>query len=85
MEGECQPWSLDNYFENVCYNITIDDACHNANDNHVLAQVNEEWIIYDTPLISENELLEQDFIDDEEFSDDVYKSNDDESSGDKPS
>ena len=65
--------------ENVPYNITTDDACDGTNDNHVWAQVNEEWTIYDTPLISENELLEQDFIDNEELSDDVYESNDVES------
>ena len=81
---------MDTYFENVRYNITTDDACHDANDNRVLAQVNEERIIYDTPLISENELLEQDFIDDEEFSseefsDDVYESNEDRSNGDESS
>ena len=79
------------YLENVPYNITTDDACDDAcddanddaNDNHAWARVNEEGIIYDTPLISEDELLEQDFIDDEELSDDVYESNDDESSDDE--
>ena len=30
------------YFENVSYNITTDDACDDANDNHVWARVNEE-------------------------------------------
>ena len=68
-----------NYLENVPYNITTDDACDDANDNHARARVNEEGAIYDTPLISEDELLEQDFIDDEELSDNVYESNDDES------
>ena len=63
------------YLENVPYNITTDDA----NDNHAWAWVNEEGTIYDTLLISEDELLEQDFIDDDELSDDVYESNDDES------
>ena len=71
------------YLENVSYNITTDDACDDANDdandNHAWARVNEEGIIYDTPLISEDKLLEQDFIDDEELSDDVYDSNDDKS------
>ena len=66
-----------NYFKNVPYNITTDDACDDANDNHAWARVNEKWTIYDTPLISEDELLEQDFFDDEELSDDVYESNDD--------
>ena len=70
------------YFENISYNITTDDACDDANDNHVWARVNEEWTIYDTPLISEDELLEQNFIDDEELSNDVYKSNDDDSNDD---
>ena len=65
--------------ENVPYYITIDDACDDANNNHAWAQVNEEGTIYDTLLISEDELLEQDFIDDDELSDDVYESNDDES------
>ena len=69
------------YLENVPYNITTNDA----NDNHAWAWVNEEGTIYDTPLISEDELLEQDFIDDEELSDDVYESNDDEFNDDKPS
>ena len=62
-----------NYFKNVPYNITTDDA----NDNHAWARVNEKGTIYDTPLISEDGLLEQDFFDDEELSDDVYESNDD--------
>ena len=57
--------------ENVPYNVTTDDACDNANDNHAWARVNEEGTIYNTPLISENELLEQDFINDEELSDDI--------------
>ena len=73
------------YLENVPYNITTDDACDDANDNHAWARVNEEGTIYDTPLISEDELLEQDFIDDEELSDDVYESNDDESNDDESS
>ena len=68
------------YLENVPYNITTDDA----NDNHALARVNKEGTIYDTSLISEDELLEQNFIDDEELSNDVYESNDDESSDDEP-
>ena len=42
------------YLENVCYNITTDDA----NDNRAWARANEEGTIYDTPLISEDELLE---------------------------
>ena len=46
------------YLENVSYNITTDDACDDANDNHAWAWVNEKGIIYDTPLISEDELLE---------------------------
>ena len=71
------------HLENVPYNTTTDDACDDANDNHAWAWVNEEWTIYDTPLISDDELLEQDFIDDEEFSDDVYESNDDESNDDE--
>ena len=66
-----------NYFKNVPYNITTDDACDDANDNHAWARVNEKRTIYDTPLINEDELLEQDFFDDEELSDDVYESNDD--------
>ena len=52
------------YLENVPYNITTDDA----NDNHAWARVNKEGTIYDTSLISEDELLEQDSIDDEELS-----------------
>nr|POE61542.1 hypothetical protein CFP56_21505 [Quercus suber] len=71
------------YHENVPYNITIDDACDDANDNHVWDRVNEEGTIYDTLLISEDELLQQDFINDEELSDDVYESNDDESNDDE--
>ena len=74
-----------NYLENVPYNITTDDACDDANDNHAWARVNEKETIYDTPLISENELLEQDFIDDEKFSDDIYESNYDESNDDESS
>ena len=73
---------VDTYMENVPYNVTI-DACDNANDNHAWARVNEEGTIYDTPLISENELLEQDFINDEELSDDIYQSNDGESNDDR--
>ena len=73
------------YHENVPYNITTDDACDDANDNHAWARVNEEWTIYDTPLISEDKLLEQDFINDEELSDDVYESHDDESNNDESS
>ena len=46
---------------------------------------NEVGTIYDTPLISEDELLEQDFINDEELSNDIYESNDDESNDDKSS
>ena len=65
------------YLENASYNITTDDACHDANDNHVWARVNEEGAIYDTLLINEDELLEQDFIDD------VYESNDNESNDDE--
>ena len=72
------------YLQNVPYNITTDDACDDANDNHAWAQVNEEGTIYDTLLPSEDELLEQNFIDDEELSNDVYESNDDESSDDEP-
>ena len=30
------------YFKNISYNITTDDACDDANDNHVWARVNEE-------------------------------------------
>ena len=71
------------YLENVPYNITTDDTCDDANDNHTWAWVNEEWTIYDTPLISEDELLEQNFINDEELSNDVYESNDDESNDDE--
>ena len=71
------------YLENIPYNITIDDACDDANDNYAWARVNEEGTIYDTPLISEDELLEQDFIDDDELSDDVYESNDDKSNNDE--
>ena len=70
------------YLKNVPYNITTDDACDDANDNHTWAQVNEEETIYDTSLISEDELVEQEFIDDEELSDDVYESNDDKSNDD---
>ena len=66
-----------NYLENASYNITTDDACYDANDNHVWARVNEEGAIYDTLLINEDELLEQDFIDD------VYESNDNESNDDE--
>ncbi|XP_030951560.1 uncharacterized protein LOC115975061 [Quercus lobata] len=76
---------VDTYMENVPYNVTTDDACDDANDNHAWARVNEEGTIYDTPLISEDELLEQDFIDDEELSDDVYQSTDDESNDDESS
>ena len=76
---------VDTYFENVPYNIIIDDACDDANDNRAWAQVNEEGTIYDTSLISDNELLEQDFIDDEEFSDDVYESTNDDSNDDESS
>ena len=71
------------YLENVPYNITTDDACDDANDNYAWAWVNEKGTIYDTPLINENELLEQDFIDDEKLSDDVYEFNDDESNDDE--
>ena len=71
------------YLENVPYNITTDVACDDANNNHAWARVNEEGTIYDTPLISEDELLEQDFIDDDELSDDVYESNDDKSNNDE--
>ena len=71
------------YLEYFPYNITIDDACDDANDNHAWDQVNEEGTIYDTPLIGEDELLEQDFTNDEELSDDVYEFNDDESNDDK--
>ena len=46
------------YLENVPYNITTDDACNDANNSHAWARVNEEGTIYDTPLISEDELLE---------------------------
>ena len=63
---------------NVPYNITIDDTCDDANDSYAWARVNEEGTIYDTLLISEDELLEQDFIDDEKLNYDVYESNDDE-------
>ncbi|KAL0015233.1 hypothetical protein SO802_002302 [Lithocarpus litseifolius] len=73
---------VDTYMENVPYNVTTDDACDDANDNHAWAQVDKEGIIYDTLLLSEDELLEQDFIDDEELGDDVYESNDDESNDD---
>ncbi|KAL0006516.1 hypothetical protein SO802_014077 [Lithocarpus litseifolius] len=66
----------------IPYNITTEDTCDDANDNHAWARVDEEETIYDTPLISEDELLEQDFIDDEELGDDVYESNDDESNDD---
>ena len=59
--------------------------CDDANDNRAWAQVNEEGTIYDTSLISDNELLEQDFIDDEEFSDDVYESTNDDSNDDESS
>ena len=59
------------YLENVPYNITTDVACDDANNNHTWARVNEEGTIYDTPLINEDELLEQDFIDDEELSNDI--------------
>ena len=67
------------YLENVPYNMTTDDA----NDSHAWAWVNEEGTIYDTALISEDELLEQDFIDDEELSSDVYESNDNEFNDDE--
>ena len=73
---------VDTYFENVPCNMTTDDACDDANDNHAWARVNEEGTIHDTPLISEDELPEDDFVDDEEFSDDVYESYDDESNDD---
>ena len=71
------------YLENVPYNITTDDECDDANDNHAWARVNEEGTIYDTLLISEDELFEQDFIDDEKLNYDVYESNDDESNDDE--
>ena len=73
---------VDTYMENVPYNVTTNDACDDTNDNHVWARVDKEWTIYDTLLISEDELLKQDFINDEELSDDVYESNDDESNDD---
>ncbi|XP_075669816.1 uncharacterized protein LOC142639540 [Castanea sativa] len=73
---------VDTYMENVLYNVTIDDACDDANDNHAWARVDEEGTIYDTSLISEDEFPEQDFIDDEELSDDIYESNGDESNDD---
>ena len=73
---------VNTYMENVPYNVTTDDACDDVNDNHTWAWVDEEGTIYDTLLISEDELLEQDFIDDEELSDDFYESNDDESNDD---
>ncbi|XP_075640179.1 uncharacterized protein LOC142611913 [Castanea sativa] len=76
---------VDTYMENVPYNVTTDDACDDANDNHAWARVDEEGTICDTPLISEDELLEEDFIDDEELSDDIYESNDDGSSDDESS
>ena len=69
---------IDTYMENVPYNVTTNDA----NDNHARARVDEEGTIYDTLLISEDELLEQDFINDEELSDDVYEFNYDESNDD---
>ena len=47
------------YLKNVPYNITTDDACNDANDSHAWARVNEEGTIYDTPLINEDGLLEQ--------------------------
>ena len=77
---------VDTYFENVPYNIIADDA----NENYAWARVNEKGTIHDTPLISEDELLEEDFIDDEELSDDVYElygdeSNDDDSNDDASS
>ena len=53
--------------------------CHGIKPTH-------GWLnstLHDTPLISEDELLEQDFIDDEELSDDVYESNDDDSNDDE--
>nr|POF20671.1 hypothetical protein CFP56_70178 [Quercus suber] len=62
---------VNTYFENVPYNIITDDACDDANDNHAWARVNEEGTIHDTPLISEDELPEDNFIDDEELSDDL--------------
>ena len=58
---------VDTYLENVPYDVTTDDACDDVNDNHAWARVDEEETIYDTPLISEDELLKQDFIDDEEL------------------
>ena len=73
---------VDTYFENVPCNMTTDDACDDANDNHAWARVNEEGTIHDTPLISEDELPEDGFVDDEEFSDDIYESYDDESNDD---
>ena len=47
------------YLKNVPYNITTNDACDDANDNHAWARVNEEGTIYDTSLINEDGLLEQ--------------------------
>ena len=47
------------YLKNVPYNITTNDACDDANDNHARARVNEEGTIYDTSLINEDGLLEQ--------------------------
>ena len=49
---------VETYMENVPYNVTTDDACDDANDNHAWALVVEEGTIYDTSLISEDELLE---------------------------
>ena len=40
------------YLKNVPYNITTNDACDDANDNHAWARVNEEGTIYDTSLIN---------------------------------
>jgi hypothetical protein len=66
----------DNYCENVHYNITIDDAYDDVNDNLNCTRVDVEGITVDTsPVVEENFTddesndVEEKFIDDE--SDDV--------------
>ena len=66
---------VDNFCENVPYDITTDNT-HDVNDNLAWTHRNVEGTIYETPLFVERELVEDDNIDDEEFIDDVYESND---------
>jgi len=66
---------VDNFCENVPYDITTDNT-HDVNDNLAWTHRNVEGTIYEIPLFVESELVEDDNIDDEEFIDDVHESND---------